>query len=112
MLKNVTVTTSETVVKGRQWTVGVPDGMSNERIEELMRDMVDNWVLTLNEEVRDDDGLSVDIADAPLGTKNQDLTLTDGGLVNEDAILSALSTDRLQAELERRHAKGSDIIVV
>lgn len=92
--------------------MAVPDDMANERLEELMQDLVGNGTLDLNEEEREDDGISVDIADFPSGITAPHLTLRDDGLVDEDAMLSVLTTDRLQAELERRRAKESHIIAV
>jgi hypothetical protein len=113
MLKSITITRHETVENWNSWLVAVPYDMDDERIAELMRELVDNCDLDLDQEEGAVDGeLSVDIADAPSGERPPDLTLTDDGLVDEDAILSALTTDRLQAELERRRAMDSDMIVV
>jgi len=112
MLNVVSVTQLETIQTWNNWIVAVPDDMDDECIEELMREMVCNCNLDLDHEEHVDYEVRVDIADAPVGATTPDLTLTDDGLVDEDAILTAFTTDRLQAELDRRRTKDSDIIVV
>src|SRR3989442_1424949 len=109
MLKSVIVTRHDTVEY--KWIIAVPDNMADDCIEELVKELENGYDLDLDEE----EGVvevSVDIADAPSGATTPDLTLTDDGLVDEDSILTAFTTDRLQAELERRRAKESDMSVV
>jgi coenzyme F420-reducing hydrogenase alpha subunit len=103
MLKSVTVTRHETVETWNSWLVAVPDDMEDECIAELMQELVNNYDLDLDqEEGAVDDEVSVDISDAPSGAKLPHLTLTEEGLVDEESVLTAFTTDRLQAELERR----------
>jgi hypothetical protein len=110
MLKNVTLTRHETVESWNSWVVAVPDDMKDDHIEGLIRQMCDNGDLELNQEEREDDGEpSVDICEADPEFTTPDLTLTEDGLVDEDSIITAFTTDRLQAELERRRAKGSEM---
>ena len=112
MLKNVSLTRHETVETWNGWVVAVPDDMEDERIKEIIRELWENGVLELDRDEREDDGEpSVDIWDASPESTTPDLTLTDDGLVDEDAILTAFTTDRLQSELERRRAKNSDVSV-
>ena len=113
MLKIVTVTRHETVETWGSWIVSIPDGMDDERIEQLMRELWENRDLDLDEEERQDEGEpSVDISEAPASATTPHLTLTENGLVEAKVIVSASTTERLQAELERKRAKEFDTIVV
>ena len=112
MLKRVTLTQHGTIERWESWIVSVPDDMEGDRIEELMRDLWETGELELEELEENDEGdPSVVISEAPANATAPDLTLTDGGLVDDD-MLTAFPTDRLQTELERRRAKDSDAIVV
>ena len=103
MLKSVTVTVHGTVETWNSWIVAVPDDMDDKRIQELMRDTWDDGDLELNEvEYQDGDEVSVDIGEAPASATTPQLTLTENGLVDEEAVFAAFTTNRLQAELNRR----------
>ena len=94
------------------WIVAVPDNMDDETIQNLMRERLEDGDLQLCEEEYEDDGqASVDITEAPADATTPDLTLTDDGLIDEDTILTASTTDRLQAEPERRRTKDSELSV-
>ena len=113
MLKRVTVTRHETVDTWHSWIVAVPDDMDDERIQELMQEFYENDALDLDEEERHDDGeVSVDITEAPSAATTPHLTLTENGIVDEETVITAFTTDLLQAELDRRRAKECDTIVV
>jgi hypothetical protein len=113
MLKRVTVTRHETVDTWNSWIVSVPDDMDDERIQELMLELWEKRELDLDEEERQDEGEpSVDISEAPSGATTPNLTLTENGLVDEETVITAFTTELLQAELERRRAKECDTIVV
>ena len=113
MLKRVTVTRHETVDTWHSWIVSVPDDMDDERIQELMQELYENGDLDLDHvEAQDDDELSVDISEAPSAATGSDLTLTENGLVDEETVITAFTTELLQTELERRRAKECDTIVV
>jgi len=113
MLKRIILTRHETVETWNSWIVAVPDDMDDERIQELMLERFDDGELELDQEERDDAGEpSVDIEDAPVAATTPHLTLTEIGLVDEETTITAFTTERLQAELDRRRAKDSDTIVV
>jgi coenzyme F420-reducing hydrogenase alpha subunit len=113
MLKRVTVTRHETVDTWNSWIVSVPDDMDDERIEELMLELWENRELDLDEEERQDEGEpSEDISEAPTAATTPHLTLTENGLVDEETVITAFTTELLQAELERRRAKECDTSVV
>jgi len=113
MLKSVIVTRHETIEHWNKWIVAVPDDMDDESIVEVMQEVVDDCDLDLDqEESVVDDQVSVDVSDAPLGATSPDMTLTYDGLADVASMLTAFSTYRLEAELERRRAKESDVSVV
>jgi hypothetical protein len=113
MLKSVTLNQHGTIVRWDNWIVSVPDNMDDERIEEVMRDLLDTGVLELNEEEYEDEfnSPSIEISEAPSASVKPDFTLTEDGIVDENMMLTAFTTERLQAELDRRRAKESELIV-
>ena len=113
MLKSVTLTQHRTVERWDNWIVAVPDDMDDDTIQALIRELWDDGELELEQEeyLVDPDDPDVDISDAPPAATAPQLTLTENGLIDEEATLTAFTTDRLQAELERRRAKDSDPIV-
>jgi hypothetical protein len=72
--------------------------MEDERIQELMLELWENLELDLDEEERQDEGEpSVDIGEAPVAATGSDLILTENGLVKEETVITAFTTDLLGA---------------
>ena len=108
MLKSITLTRHETVESWNNWIVSVPDNMEDERIEELMRELLEKGELALDEEERQDDGEpSIDISDAPPAATVPHLTLTENGFVDDEA-LRAMDAEvkRGRAALRHLHIEG------
>jgi hypothetical protein len=107
MLKSVTLTQHISVERWEHWIVAVPDDMTEERIQDLMRELweYDDYA-TYKEERHIDEEPTVDITDAP-PQATAEMMLSNHGLVYEDSMITAFTMDQLQAELERRRAKDS-----
>jgi hypothetical protein len=109
MLKSITLTQHCTIEKWDELIVAVPDDMDDETIQKWMHDLREIGEIELDEEEYHDDGeLSIDISDAPPAATAPHLTLTENGPIDEETTLTAFTTVRLQAELERRRAKESE----
>jgi hypothetical protein len=85
--------------------------MDDETIQVLIRELWDDGELEQEEYLVDPDEPDIDISDAPPAATAPHLTLTENGPIDEETTLTAFTTVRLQAELERRRAKESDPIV-
>ena len=102
MMKRVTLTQHVSVERWNSWIVAAPDNMEDDRIQQLMRQLWYDGKLETGEEEIDGDDLSVDVSDPTRNVATPHITLAENGVVDEESLLTAFTTDRLQSELERR----------
>jgi hypothetical protein len=107
MIRRIVVDRSITETSEYQqvFYVTVPDLMSNETIEELIEKMVENNDLDLGNgwPNTDDDNIQVSVYETDV--LESDFIIDEPVQSDDDTFLSAVTTEQLKAELERRESK-------